>query len=107
MTPEGRLYRAIADPTRRALLDRLRGGEASAGDLASRFSASRPSISKHLRLLREARLVSERRQGRQRIYRLNPGPLADVDGWLAKYRVYWTARLQHLKAFVESSEEEP
>ena len=105
MSPEGRLYRAIADPTRRALLDRLRGGEATAGELAQVSSASRPSVSKHLRMLRDARLVSERRQGRLRIYTLNVGPLADVDRWLSKYRSFWTSKLQGLKTFVESQEE--
>ena len=105
MSPQGRLYRAIADPTRRDLLDRLRRGEATAGQLASGFRRSRPAISKHLRLLREARLVIERREGRNRIYAINPQPLAEIDEWLTKYRIYWTARLQDLKDFVETQEE--
>lgn len=104
MSPSGRLYRAISDPTRRALLDRLRQGEATAGELTAGFRRSRPAVSKHLRLLREARLVTERREGRNRIYSLNARPLANVDEWLTKYRVYWTARLQDLKTFVESRE---
>ena len=105
MSAPGRLYRAIADPTRRRLLDRLRQGEATAGELAAESPASRPSVSKHLRLLREARLVKERREGRRRIYELNPQPLANVDAWLSKYRVFWSARLHELKTFVETQEE--
>lgn len=101
MSPEGRLYRAVADPTRRALLDVLLEGEKSAGELAARFATSRPSISKHVRLLRDAHLVDERREGRHRYYTLRPDPLAEIDQWIRKYRVFWTSRLERLKAYVE------
>ena len=66
---------------------------------------SRPAISKHLRLLRRAHLVQERREGRQRLYQLNPGPLKAVDSWLEQYRVFWQANLNSLKAFVETEYE--
>ena len=72
------VFRAIADPTRRAILDRLRQGPAPVNELASAFSQSRPAISKHLRILRELRVVSEQKLGRERLYRLEPAELKDV-----------------------------
>ncbi len=95
-------FRALADPSRRAVLGLLRRGGLSAGQIAQAFPVSRPAISKHLRLLREANLVAERRQGRNRIYQLNPGPLKAVDSWLEEYRVFWQTSLTNLKAFVQS-----
>jgi DNA-binding transcriptional ArsR family regulator len=95
-------FRALADPTRRAVLDMLRRGSLPAGEIARAFPVSRPAISKHLGLLRRARLVSERREGRNRFYELNPGPLKTVDSWLSEYRVIWEKNLASLKAFVES-----
>jgi DNA-binding transcriptional ArsR family regulator len=98
----GAAFSALADPTRRAVLDLLRQGKLPAGRIATAFPVSRPAISKHLRVLRRARLVEERREGRQRIYRLNPGPLRAVDKWLSHYRAFWTASLTGLKDFVEA-----
>ncbi|MBZ5562650.1 MAG: metalloregulator ArsR/SmtB family transcription factor [Acidobacteriia bacterium] len=95
-------FRALADPSRRAVLDLLRRGSLSAGQIAQSFPVSRPAVSKHLRLLRRANLVEERRQGRNRIYRLNPGPLRAVDSWLEQYRMFWQTSLTNLKALVES-----
>ena len=95
-------FHALADPTRRAVLDLLRQGSQPAGQIAQAFPVSRPAISKHLRLLRRAHLVSERRQGRHRYYHLNPEPLKAVDTWLEQYRVFWSANLASLKAFVET-----
>ncbi|MBV9183783.1 MAG: winged helix-turn-helix transcriptional regulator [Acidobacteria bacterium] len=94
-------FSALADPTRRAVLDLLRGGVRPSGDIARQFPVSRPAISKHLRILRRAHLVEERRQGRHRLYRLNPEPLKSVDSWLEHYRNFWTASLSNLKSFVE------
>ena len=94
-------FHALADPTRRAVLDLLRRGSQPAGQIAQAFPISRPAISKHLRLLRHAHLVREHRQGRQRVYQLNPAPLRAVDSWLEHYRAFWTASLNSLKAFVE------
>jgi DNA-binding transcriptional ArsR family regulator len=76
------VFRAIADPTRRRLLEALRAGPRSVNRLAESFPVSRPAISKHLRLLRQAGLVSEERRGRQRIYHLQPQALGDVRGWV-------------------------
>ncbi len=95
-------FQALADPTRRAVLDLLRRGSQPAGQIANAFPVSRPAISKHLRLLRRAHLVRERREGRNRIYQLNPEPLRAVDSWIEQYRVFWAASLNNLKAFVEA-----
>lgn len=100
------VFRAIADPTRRAILDRLRVGEAPANDLAAGFDISRPAVSKHLRVLRDASLVRERRQGRQRVYQLTPAPLRDVVSWVESYRAFWAVNLAALKRFVEEEEDE-
>jgi DNA-binding transcriptional ArsR family regulator len=96
------VFHALADPTRRAVLDLLRAGSLPAGAIARQFPVSRPAISKHLRMLRRARLVQERREGRLRLYKLNPQPLKAVDSWLERYRVFWQANLSSLKDFVES-----
>ena len=95
-------FRAIADPTRRAILDRLRAGPANAGALAADFRSSRPAISKHLRVLREARLIRDQRVGRERIYTVNPLPLQSVAGWLEGYRMFWQASLRQLKRNLEA-----
>jgi len=84
------------------VLDLLRAGRRPAGEIARAFPVSRPAISKHLRVLRRAHLVEERREGRQRLYQLNPTPLRAVDSWLEQYRSFWTASLENLKAFVEA-----
>src|SRR5256885_12096558 len=95
-------FRALADPTRRAVLDLLRSGSQPAGEIARAFPVSRPAISKHLRILRRAHLVEERREGRHRMYQLNPEPLKAVDSWLEQYRSFWSASLTNLKSFVET-----
>jgi DNA-binding transcriptional ArsR family regulator len=95
-------FQALADPTRRAVLDLLRRGGQPAGQIAGAFPVSRPAISKHLRLLRRAHLVQEHREGRHRVYHLNPEPLRAVDSWLDQYRNFWKTNLSNLKAFVEA-----
>src|SRR2546425_1518852 len=95
-------FHALADPTRRALLDLLRQGSQPAGQIARAFPVSRPAISKHLRQLRKAHLVVETRSGRHRLYRLNPQPLKAVDSWLEQYPSFWTPKLPTLKTFVET-----
>ena len=100
-------FKALADPNRRAVLDLLRQGSLPAGKIAQVFPISRPAISKHLRLLRRANLVEERRQGRRRLYGLNPGPLRAVDSWLSQYRIFWQASLSNLKTYVESVPAKP
>src|SRR5271165_3324064 len=94
-------FQALADPTRRAVLDLLCRGSQPAGQIASAFPVSRPAISKHLRLLRRAHLVREHREGRHRVYQLNPEPLRAVDSWIEQYRNFWKMNLTNLKAFVE------
>lgn len=98
-------FSALADPTRRAVLDLLRAGVRPAGEIARAFPVSRPAISKHLKILRRAHLVEERREGRHRMYQLNPEPLKAVDSWLEHYRNFWTASLTNLKSFVEAEYE--
>jgi DNA-binding transcriptional ArsR family regulator len=95
------VFHAVADPTRRALLDRLRSGSAPVRELATGFRMSRPAVSKHLRVLREARLVRERREGRQRIYQLDPAPLLELAEWVQTYRAFWEVNLMRLKAHLE------
>ena len=95
------VFRAIADPTRRAILDRLRAGPANAGALARDFRTSRPAISKHLRVLREARLIVDRRVGRERLYTVDAVPLQRVAGWLEGYRSFWHSSLTRLKRNLE------
>src|SRR5881296_1238926 len=87
-------FSALADPTRRAVLDLLRAGTRPAGEIARAFPISRPAISKHLKILRRAHLVDEHREGRHRFYQLNPEPLKTVDQWLDEYRRFWTANLE-------------
>ena len=104
--PIDAIFGALADPTRRAVLDLLRSGSLPAGQIAQAFPISRPAISKHLRLLRRAHLVNEVRRSRHRLYSLNPAPLKTVDGWLNQYRVFWEKSLTSLKAIVESENAE-
>jgi DNA-binding transcriptional ArsR family regulator len=91
------VFRAIADPTRRAILDRLRAGPANAGALAADFRQTRPAISKHLRVLREARLVQDLQVGRERVYAIEARSLQSVAGWLEGYRTFWQSSLSKLK----------
>jgi DNA-binding transcriptional ArsR family regulator len=107
VTQESSVFQAIADPTRRAILDRLREGELAVNEIASRFEVSRPAISKHLRVLHQAHLVQEAREGRNRVYRLNPEPLRELDRWLDRYRRFWILNLLNLKKHVESKGKKP
>ena len=95
------VFRAIADPTRRELLDRLRAGESSVMTLAESFRMSLPAISQHLKVLREAGLVKEERQGRYHVYRLIPGPLKEVADWMDHYERFWKTRLKKLGDYME------
>lgn len=90
---------AIADPIRRRVLELVRDRELPAGELAEQFDVSRPAVSRHLRVLREAGLVQERREGRLRLYRADPAPLAELRQWLERY---WDDRLGALKELAES-----
>src|SRR5688572_30687041 len=100
------VFFALSDATRRGLLERLRGVEQTAGALAAGFEITRPAVSRHLRILREAELVEEHRRGRERVYALTPARLAAATEWLDGYRVFWAARLRDLKDLVESLPDE-
>jgi len=95
------VYRAIADPTRRAILDKLAAGAVPVNKLAADFSQSRPAISKHLRVLRHARLVKEQKRGRETHYELRAAPLGEVTHWLEQYRQFWQTSLVNLKRHLE------
>jgi DNA-binding transcriptional ArsR family regulator len=96
-------YAALAEPNRREILDLLRAGERSVGDLVDRLTLSQPGVSKHLKVLREAGLVAVRSQGKQRMYALRSEPLAEVDSWLEPYRAYWSQRLDALERHLEEN----
>jgi len=87
---------ALADPTRRRIVELLRDSEVSAGELGERFAISQPGVSRHLRVLREAGLVRVRVDGQRRLYALEPGPLAELDRWLEPFRAAWAQRLDAL-----------
>jgi DNA-binding transcriptional ArsR family regulator len=87
---------ALADPTRRRIVEFLAERERSAGEIAAQFDAARPGVSRHLRVLREEGLVRVRKDGRRRVYSLDPRPLADLDAWLTHYRAFWQNRLDAL-----------
>ena len=87
---------ALADPVRREMIGLLARGEVAAGALADRFPVSRPAISRHLRVLREAGLVTVRAEGKRRLYALDPAPLRELDEWLEPYRDLWASRLDAL-----------
>ena len=94
-------FEAIAEPSRRVILDLLRDGERPAGDLIEATGLSQPGVSKHLKLLREAGLVSMRPDGQRRLYRLEPGELARLDDWLKPFRSFWANRLDALEDHLE------
>ena len=96
-------YSALAEPNRREILDLLRGGERSVGNLVDRLTLSQPGVSKHLKVLREAGLVDVRRQGKQRLYALRSQPLAEVDAWLEPYRAFWSQQLDALERHLEEN----
>lgn len=87
---------ALADPTRRRIVELLVDGERSAGELAAHFDVTRPAVSRHLRVLREHGLVRFRGDAQRRLYSLDPAPLAELDDWLARYRGFWAQRLDAL-----------
>jgi DNA-binding transcriptional ArsR family regulator len=98
------VFGALANPVRRQLLEALREGPRAAGDLAGRFALSRPAVSEHLAVLRDAQLVREEPRGRHRYYHLAAEPLADVQDWLHPFERYWRQRLAALRDVVEGEE---
>jgi DNA-binding transcriptional ArsR family regulator len=105
MTAEAELFRTLADPTRRAVFERLGEGEMTVSDLHSGFSVSQPAISQHLAALKAAGLVSERRAGRNAYYRLRPEGLAPLAGWVDRYRTFWPERIGKLKELLKDMDQ--
>lgn len=100
-------FEVIAEPARRRILDLLLAGEQPVGELVARLAMSQPGVSRHLRVLRDAGLVSSRTDAQRRLYSINPGPLAELDAWLAPYRRLWADRLDQLAAHLDNMPDEP
>ncbi len=100
-------FAIIAEPSRRALLDLLATSEQSVGELQRRLGLPQPSVSKHLRVLREAGFVESRVEGQRRVYRLRPEPLREVDSWLAPFRRFWSAHVDALERHLDRMERQP
>jgi DNA-binding transcriptional ArsR family regulator len=100
------VLRALADESRRTLLEALADGPATAGELAALLPIARPGVSRHLRVLREAGLVDVRPDAQRRVYDLRPQPLAEIDEWLGRYRGLWTQRLDALHTEVARGKRE-
>ena len=96
-------FAVLAEPSRRDILDLLRDGERTVGELVERLDLSQPGVSKHLRVLRDAGLVEARADAQRRYYRLRPEPLAEIDDWLAPYRRLWTRSLDDLERHLEEN----
>ncbi len=92
---------ALSEPHRMAILSMLADGERPAGDFVDALPIAQPTVSKHLSVLREAGLVTVRKDAQRRMYSLNPKPLAELDAWLARYRVFWTDKLDALEAHLD------
>ncbi len=95
------VFEVLAEERRRAILDLLRQSECSVGELVGRLGTSQPAVSKHLRVLREAGLVTVRTDAQRRLYRLRPGPLRAIDEWLGPYRRLWAAHLDALERHLD------
>jgi DNA-binding transcriptional ArsR family regulator len=107
---EGRLdatFLALADPTRRAILARLAGGEASVAELAAPFAMSQPAVSKHLKVLERAGLISVGQDAQRRPRRIEGQPLAEASGWLERYRDIWEQNFQRLDGLLEELQRPP
>ncbi|RBL83396.1 transcriptional regulator [Streptomyces cavourensis] len=102
---ENDIFKALADPTRRAIFDKLAAGSMNASALRDGMAVSQPAVSQHLAVLRQAGLVREQRQGRFVNYEVDPDGLALIAGWLAKYRAYWPARVDALKALLKDMDQ--
>jgi DNA-binding transcriptional ArsR family regulator len=100
------VLRALADESRRTVVETLAAGPATAGELAALLPIARPGVSRHLRVLREAGLVQVRQDAQRRVYSLSPGPLAEVDQWLGRYRALWEHRLDALHTEIARGQRE-
>jgi DNA-binding transcriptional ArsR family regulator len=104
-TDLGRVFQALADPTRRAVLEKLSRGPAAMSELAARFDMALPSFAQHLDVLEDCGLVRSSKEGRVRTYRIAPRPLRTAEHWLAKQRELWTRRLDQLDDYLETLKE--
>jgi DNA-binding transcriptional ArsR family regulator len=95
--PDLAVLEALAEPTRLRILDLVRDGERSVGELVDSLGVVQPTVSRHLRVLREAGLVAMRKDAQRRVYRLRPQPLMSLDAWLEPYRAHWAGRLDALE----------
>jgi DNA-binding transcriptional ArsR family regulator len=100
-------FAALADPTRRAILARLSQGEASVGDLSKPFSMSAPAVTKHLKVLQRAGLISQSRQAQWRPCKLQAKPLMEAADWVAQYRQHWEERLDRLEDYLQALQADP
>ena len=96
---------ALADPTRRQIIETLATGERSFGELAEQFHMSRPAVSQHLKVLRDTGIVTARAEAQRRIYRLSDEGLDEMDAWLEKVRTFWSARLDRLEQLLTDDEQ--
>lgn len=103
MTTGMAVLEVICEPTRRRILDTVRDGERSVGELVTAVGMHQPGVSRHLKVLRDAGLVEVRRDAQRRLYRLRPEPLMELDAWLAPYRAEWSARLDSLERHLRRS----
>jgi DNA-binding transcriptional ArsR family regulator len=101
------VFGALADPTRRAILARLTGGDANVAEIAAPFKVSQPAISKHLKVLEEAGLISRSRNATSRLSHLEAEPLREATAWLARYRDYWEESFDRLDDLLESLQSKP
>lgn len=99
--PLSATFAALADPTRRAILARLAEGAANVGELARPFDISAPAISRHLKVLEEAKLIARRKQGQYRVCRLQPDRLKTLSRWIDRYRVFWEGQLDALSDYLD------
>jgi DNA-binding transcriptional ArsR family regulator len=102
---QDRIFKALADPSRRAIFESLTHGEAPVKSLTARFAISQPAVSQHLAALKEAGLVRGRREGRSVYYRVEPNGLKPLIDWIAHYRAFWTERVGRLEKLLETMDE--
>ena len=102
---EAEIFRALADPTRRAVYERLAAGEMTVSELRTGMAVSQPAVSQHLAVLRGAGLVTERRTGRNAYYRADPQGLDPLLGWIERYRAFWPERIEKLKSVLKGMDQ--
>ncbi|MEP6730952.1 MAG: metalloregulator ArsR/SmtB family transcription factor [bacterium] len=102
---ENKIFHALADPSRRAILESLRRGEASVKDLTARFDISQPAVSQHLGILRDAGLVNARREGRNVYYRVEARGMKLLVDWIAHYRAFWSERVDRLEQLLKKMDD--